>query len=257
LVQVSVKDIEDATQSALLLHGAGSFAAAEVARAVARAEATGNAEGGLLLLETHCRQLLAGLVKGEVVPVVETLRSACIVVDAGGGFAEPAFAYGLPVALDAARQAGIATLALARGQGAGTLGYFTEQVAAAGLIGLGLADDPLRSSRAIAFSVPDGHGGIALHLDRPLDTGEGAALGLMAEVLAAGMAGGALTPEPAAQQAGPEQFHLIVDPSTSPGFAARLAALAPGGGRVGFGAAAAGTVEVPDALWAAVTALAR
>lgn len=196
MVQVSLKDIEATTQAALVAHGADAFAAAEVARAVAAAESVGNRICGLYYVESYCQQLKSGRVKGDVVPVVSTPRSAVVNVDALFGFAQPAFAYGLPVALDAARQAGIATLAVGHAHTCTSLGYFTEQIARAGLIGLGFTNAspivaaPGGKSRVIgtnpiSFAVPDGRGGVAMLFDQSTTT---VALGKITMAQAAGEA---------------------------------------------------------------------
>jgi (2R)-3-sulfolactate dehydrogenase (NADP+) len=181
MVQVSLREIEDVVQAALQAHGAEAFPAAEVARAVAAAEAHGNRICGLYYLESYCRQLETGRVKGDAVPTVATLRAGTIQVDAGFGFAQPAFAYGLAVALDAARQSGVASLAVCHAHTCTSLGYFTEQVARAGLIGLGFTNaSPIVAApggrtrvigtNPIAFSVPDGQGGLCLHFDQSTTT---------------------------------------------------------------------------------------
>ncbi|MEL7133642.1 MAG: Ldh family oxidoreductase [Pseudomonadota bacterium] len=100
---IAQAEIERTVQAALQAHGAGAFPAAEVARAVTQAEAMGNRICGLYYLESYCQQLRTGRVKGDVVPVVTAPRPASIHVDALMGFAQPAFAYGLAPALDAAR----------------------------------------------------------------------------------------------------------------------------------------------------------
>ena len=178
---VSLDDIERTVQAALMQHGAGAFAAAEVARAVARAEATGNRICGLYYLQSYCDQLKTGRVQGDVVPVVTALRPAAIYVDALMGFAQPAFAYGLAPALDAARQYGVATLAVGHAHTCTSLGYFTEQIAQAGLIGIGMTNaSPIVAppggktrmigTNPIAFSVPDGAGGLAMQFDQSTTT---------------------------------------------------------------------------------------
>lgn len=175
--RVTQDEIEQTVQAALLRHGAGAFAAAEVARAVARAEAAGNRICGLYYLESYCLQLTSGRVKGDVTPVVSLPRAAAIHVDAQMGFAQPAFAYGLAPALDAARQFGMASLAVGHAHTCTSLGYFTEQIAHAGLIGIGFTNasaivaPPGGKARVIgtnpiAFSVPDGEGGLALQVDQ-------------------------------------------------------------------------------------------
>jgi (2R)-3-sulfolactate dehydrogenase (NADP+) len=219
MVQVSLDDIEKTVQAALMRHGAEAFPAAEVARAVRAAESVGNRICGLYYVESYCQQLTSGRVKGAVTPTVSTPRSAVVRVDAHFGFAQPAFAYGLPVALDAARKAGIATLAVAHAHTCTSLGYFTEQIARAGFIGVGFTNaSPIVAApggktrvigtNPIAFSVPDGRGGVAMQFDQSTTT---VALGKITMAKAAGQsipegwavdAEGAPTTDPAAAIAG-------------------------------------------------------
>ena len=191
---IAQADIERTVQAALMAHGAAAFPAAEVARAVAQAEAAGNRICGLYYLESYCQQLKSGRVRGDVVPTVTAKRPGTIHVDALMGFAQPAFAYGLAPALDAARQYGIASLAIGHAHTCTALGYFTEQIARAGFIGLGMTNaspivaPPGGSQRMIgtnpiAFSVPDGAGGLAMQFDQSTTT---VALGKITMAKAAG-----------------------------------------------------------------------
>jgi (2R)-3-sulfolactate dehydrogenase (NADP+) len=192
----TLDQIERLTRKALEAHGANSFAAAEVARAVRVAESVGNKICGLYYLESYCQQLLSGRVQGDVTPVVTTPRPAAIRVDAGYGFAQPAFAYGMITVLDAARQFGTATLAVAHAHTCTSLGYFTEQIAQAGCIAIGFTNaSPIVAApggktrvigtNPIAFSVPDGKGGLALQFDQSTTT---VALGKITMAKAAGTA---------------------------------------------------------------------
>ena len=194
MVQISLDKIEATVKIALMAHGAEAFAAAEVARAVAAAESFGNKICGLYYVESYCQQLSSGRVKGDVTPTVTTPRSSTIHVDAHFGFAQPAFAYGLPLALDAARQTGIATLAVGHAHTCTSLGYFTEQIARSGFIGMGFTNaSPIVAApggktrvigtNPIAFSVPDGQGGIAMQFDQSTTT---VALGKITMAKAAG-----------------------------------------------------------------------
>ncbi|WP_299679512.1 Ldh family oxidoreductase [uncultured Roseobacter sp.] len=284
----TLDDIEALTKKALVAHGATVFAATEVARAVRQAEGRGNKICGLYYVESYCLQLRSGRVVGDASPVVTTPRPATVHVDAGYGFAQPAFALGLVPALDAARQFGTATLAVGHAHTCTSLGYFTEQIARAGFIGVGFTNaSPIVAppggktrvigTNPIACSVPDGAGDIAMQFDQstttvalgkiamaqaagqqiPLgwaldETGapttdpeaalkgslvsmggyKGWGFGLMAEILAAGMSGSVLSRDvkPLKAPTGPHhdlgQFYILIDPGTSPGFAARVAALA-------------------------------
>lgn len=281
-------EIEALTKKALLANGAAPFVAAEVARAVRHAEGYGNKICGLYYVESYCLQLRTGRVKGDVIPVISVPRPACVYVDAGFGFAQPAFSLGLVPALDAARQFGTATLAIGHAHTCTSLGYFTEQIAAAGCIGIGFANaSPIVAppggktrvigTNPIAFSVPDGQGGLAMQFDQsttmvalgkitmaqalghkiPLGWAldeegvpttdpeaalhgslvsigdyKGWGLGLMAEILAAGMTGSVLSRnvKPLKAADGPHhnlgQYYILIDPTASPEFGARLDVLA-------------------------------
>jgi (2R)-3-sulfolactate dehydrogenase (NADP+) len=139
-MSISVTEIEERSRAALLAHGAGEMQAAAVAKAVARAEALGNVICGLYYLESYCTQLASGRVNGTVTPVVSRPRPSAVLADAKLGFAQPAFAMALPEAVAATLENGVATLAVAHAHTCTSLGYFTEQIAAAGLIGLGFTN---------------------------------------------------------------------------------------------------------------------
>lgn len=175
MASVSVTEIEAQTKAALLAHGAADWVAAEVARAVARAEALGNRICGLYYLESYCQQLQTGRVNGNVEPVVQRLKPGFVKVDARYGFAQPAFARGLPEALAAARENGIAALAVGHAHTCTSLGYFTEIIAQNGLIGIGFTNaSPIVAppggktriigTNPIACSIP-GPGGLGMQFD--------------------------------------------------------------------------------------------
>ncbi len=194
MVEIALDEIERVTAKALEQHGAAPWIAAEVALAVKNAEAVGNRICGLYYLESYCQQLRTGRVKGEAEPTVSQPRPGAVVVDAGFGFAQSAFARGLPLALEAARENGVASLAVGHAHTCTSLGYFTEQIARAGLIGIGFTNaspivaPPGGKSRVIgtnpiAFSVPDGQGGLAMQFDQSTTT---VALGKITMAKAAG-----------------------------------------------------------------------
>ncbi len=325
---IDTAQIEALSKAALIRHGAEEWIAASVADAIREAEATGNRICGLYYLESYCQQLASGRVKGGAVPEVTRPRPGSVRVDAKFGFAQAAFQRALPEAIAATKENGTASLAVCHAHTCTSLGYFTGQIARAGLIGLGLTNatpivaPPGGSKRVIgtnpiAFSVPDGQGGVAMQFDQSTTTtamgkitmakaaGEsipegwaidadghpttdpeagmagsmvslgGAAagykgwgFGLMAEILAAGLTGSLASqdlsplkaPEGAPHDLG--QFYLLIDPGMSDHFATRLARVAEGvaadeGARMpGQGRVEAASVDVPDALWAQLQALA-
>ncbi|RLJ58980.1 (2R)-3-sulfolactate dehydrogenase (NADP+) [Litoreibacter meonggei] len=140
MATVTLDEIETLSVAALTRHGAAPWVAAEVARAVRRAEETGNVICGLYYLESYCLQLASGRVKGDVEPVVTRPRPGSVKADAKFGFAQAAFARALPEAIAAAKENGTASLAVAHAHTCTSLGYFTEQIAAAGLVGIGFTN---------------------------------------------------------------------------------------------------------------------
>ena len=287
---IFLDDIEHATRSALERHGALPWIAAEVARAVRRAEAIGNRICGLYYLESYCLQLQTGRVDGAAEPIVTRPKPGTVMVDAKFGFAQSAFSRGLPEAIEAARKIGVASLAIGHAHTCTSLGYFTEQLARAGLMGLGLTNaSPIVAppggktrvigTNPIAFSVPDGNRGIAMQFDQSTTTValgkimmakaagksiplgwavdangqpttdpeaalggslvsvggyKGWGFGLMAELLAAGMSGSAVSRDvmPLKAPDGPShdlgQYFLLIDPSNAPEFFNRLQNVAEG-----------------------------
>lgn len=323
-MQIAIAEIERTSAAALAGHGAGAWQAAEVARAVARAEQTGNIICGLYYLESYCRQLVSGRVNGKVDPEVTTPRPGAVTVDARFGFAQPAFARGLAAAVEAARHCGIASLAIAHSHTCTSLGFFTEQIAAAGLIGIGFTNasaivsgpggkTPVIGTNPLAFTVP-GPDGPSMHADfstaavalgkitmakaageeiplgwavdkdgqpttdpaRALEGSlvsaagyKGWALGLLVEVLAAGLTGSVNSLDVRGLKAenGPPhdlgQFYILIDPAThAPTLQDRIRRVAdeiardPGVRIPGSRVKDRDTVTVDAALWAKVEALA-
>lgn len=322
-MKIAITDIHATSKAALLAHGAGAFQAEEVAKAVARAEATGNIICGLYYLESYCTQLASGRVNGTVTPKVSQPKPGVVIADAQFGFAQPAFAKALPTAIEAAHTQGIASLSIAHSHTCTSLGYFTEQIAAQGLIAIGATNasaivagpggkTPILGTNPMAFTIP-GDGAPRIHADfstaavalgkitmakaageqiplgwavdadgTPTTDPEAAlkgalvsaagykgwALGLLVEVLAAGLTGsvnsldvkGLKLPDGPPHDLG--QFYILIDPQSHGGaLAARLDRIAeaikddpdvrlPGSSRPNPEA-----VDVPEALWEKVSAL--
>jgi (2R)-3-sulfolactate dehydrogenase (NADP+) len=176
-MQASLNEIETLTHDLLVKHGADNWIAEEVSRAVRKAEAIGNKICGLFYVESYCNQLESSRVNGKVQPVVSRPKPAVVKVDAKMGFAQPAFSKGLDEAVSAARENGMAQLAICHSHTCTSLGFFTEQIARKGMIAIGLTNaSPIVAppggktrtigTNPIAFSVPDGEGGLAMQFDQ-------------------------------------------------------------------------------------------
>ena len=176
MTQVSLDTIESTTHRALVRHGCRDDIAVHVANAVRVAEGNGNRICGLYYLESYCRQLETGRIDGDVDPVVSVDRPGTVRVDGRLGFAQSAFAAAFPHAVASARANGICGLSVEHTHTCTSLGYFTEQFAREGLLGIGATNAtprvaPPGGSRAVlgtnpfAMAVPDGEGGIAFQFD--------------------------------------------------------------------------------------------
>lgn len=174
--EVSLDDIESISRRALLAHGADETAASSVAHAIRVAEANANKICGLYYLESYCLQLESGRIPASVTPVVTTDRPGSVRVDAGYGFAQPAFRAGFDQAIAAAKTNGICGYSIEHSHTATSLGYFTEQFAMAGLLAIGATNATPRvappggsvallGTNPIAMAVPDGAGGVAFQFD--------------------------------------------------------------------------------------------
>lgn len=192
---VTLDEIETTAKQALISHGADERIAASVAHAIRISEATGNKICGLYYLESYCKQLLTGRVKGTVDPVITKPKAGLVDVDAKFGFAQPAFARGLGTAVAAAQSQGIATLAIRHAHTCTSLGYFTYQIAEAGLIALGFTNatavvaapggkNRILGTNPMAFHVP-GRDGVAFGFDQSTSA---IALGKITMAAAAGEA---------------------------------------------------------------------
>ncbi len=172
---VTVPNIREAARAALETYGAAPWIAGHVADATAHSEAHGNVICGLYYLESYCLQLASGRVSGSVEPLISKPKPGAVLADARFGFAQPAFARALDTGIKTAQAQGIAVLSVAHSHTCTSLGYFTEQIARAGCIAIGLTNasaivaPPGGSKRVLgtnplAFSVP-GPDGLALHYD--------------------------------------------------------------------------------------------
>ncbi|MGT2453954.1 Ldh family oxidoreductase [Cupriavidus basilensis] len=152
-------------------------AAREVARSLRRAQQIGNIHCGLGHVEHDCAQLLSGRVAAEAIPNLNLVRPGIVHVDAKNGFAQPAFALGLPPALASVEALGVSVLAISRAYTSAALGYFPERIAEHGFIGVAFTNAsasvappggsrPVLGTNPIAMAVPDGGGGIAFQFDQ-------------------------------------------------------------------------------------------
>jgi len=160
-----VEDVETLVANALIASGCAPGNAMSTARALTMAEIDGQAGHGLSRVGSYCAQVKAGKVKGDATPVVDRPRPGWIAVDAGHGFAFPAFDLAVDAVSAAAGETGIAAAAIARSHHCGQAGHHVERLADRGCVGMLFANTPeamapwggskpLFGTNPIAFAAP-------------------------------------------------------------------------------------------------------
>jgi len=135
-------ELEALAERLLIAAGASSPNARLVATALIAAELDGIPSHGLSRLPFYADQVTSGKVAGAAVPTVTRPAQAVIHIDAHDGFAFPAIAAGFAAVEAAARETGIAVVAIANSHHCGVAGHPVERLAEHGLIGLFFSNTP-------------------------------------------------------------------------------------------------------------------
>lgn len=139
---LSLADIEDLSLRALTAVGTSLENARPLAIATAATEADGISSHGLAYIPIYCEHVQCGKVDGQANPVLQNTAPSVVTVDAATGFAHPAIDMGFDALIPLARSQGVAILAIKNSYNCGVLGYHTQQLAKAGLFGLGFTNAP-------------------------------------------------------------------------------------------------------------------
>lgn len=165
MTTLSLAEAQALAEAVLASAGAAPWQAGPTARALVAAEAAGQGGHGLRRLEAYSAQVRAGKVAGQARPGAERLRPGLLRVDAGHGFAFPAFDLALDELAAMVAGTGVAAAAIHRSHHAGVLGLTVERFAEAGLVALMMANAPgamapwggkraLFGTNPIAFAAP-------------------------------------------------------------------------------------------------------
>lgn len=164
-VTLTLGAAETLVREALMASDCDAEVADCVARALIRAEADGQSGHGLSRVPFYASQARAGKVRGRARPGLTDLRPGLFRVDAGYGFAYPAFALALPELKARARDQGIAACAIAHSHHFGVAGHPCEDLAAEGFVAFVYgnapksmapwgARTPVLGTNPIAFAAP-------------------------------------------------------------------------------------------------------
>lgn len=160
-----VEDAETLVANALIGSGCAPANAMSVARALVAAEIDGQAGHGLNRVGSYCAQVRAGKVRGDATAAVERRLPGWFTVDAGHGFAFPAFDLAIDAVSAAAAETGIAAAAVHRSHHCGQAGRHVERLADRGCMAMLFANTPeamapwggskpLFGTNPIAFAAP-------------------------------------------------------------------------------------------------------
>lgn len=141
-VSLTLADVERLTYSALTASNTSDTNARAVTDSVVAAEAEGLHSHGLLRLPTYCEHAKCGKVDGHAKPTLTSGRPGALAVDAHDGFAHPAIELGFERLGPAAREMGIAALAVTNSYNCGVVGYHVERLATQGLVALAYVNSP-------------------------------------------------------------------------------------------------------------------
>nr|WP_217359149.1 Ldh family oxidoreductase [Ruegeria arenilitoris] len=139
---MTLAEIEDLSFRALVAAGTSEENARPLAIATAATEADGVASHGLAYIPIYCEHVQCGKVDGLAKPVLTRPKPGVVTVDAATGFAHSAIDKGFEALIPAAREQGVAVLAINNSYNCGVLGYHTYRLAQAGLVGLGFTNAP-------------------------------------------------------------------------------------------------------------------
>lgn len=138
--RLSLGSVETLAAECLMACGASPLQAGAVARSIRDAEAEGMRGIGLGYLPWYCGHVRVGKIAGAAVPEVRQTAPGVVHVDAGDGFAHPAYEAGEATLLGAARSQGIAMMGISGAYACGVLGYFTARLAQQGVVAMMFAN---------------------------------------------------------------------------------------------------------------------
>jgi (2R)-3-sulfolactate dehydrogenase (NADP+) len=141
-VKLPLAEVQRRVAAALRAAGASEAVAQSTARALVLAESQGLGSHGLSRVGQYATHLKNGRADGNAVPRVLRSQGAVRVVDAGAGLAFAACELAVAEGMAVARTQGVALVGVVRSHHCGVVVDHLRPAAAAGFVGLGLANSP-------------------------------------------------------------------------------------------------------------------
>lgn len=173
---ISVIDAVELIKTTLQASEVSEAVAQSVADALVAAEAEGQVGHGFSRLGDYVAQVRSGKINAKADIKVTTTQPASLLIDADFGFAFPAMDAAIAQGVPAAKEQGIAIMAITNSHHCGALSVQVEKIADAGLMGMMFANSPkamapwgaktpIFGTNPIAFSVPRaGHDPLVIDL---------------------------------------------------------------------------------------------
>ncbi|HET7409802.1 MAG TPA: Ldh family oxidoreductase, partial [Paracoccaceae bacterium] len=141
-VRLTLEEVSDLATRALEANGCDERNAAAVARTVTAAERDGAKSHGLFRIPGYVGSLRNGKINGRADPQVRRLGPCVIIVEGDRGPAPLAIEVGRPPLIEAARENGMAALAIRRTHHYAALWPETQALAEAGLVAMAFVNSP-------------------------------------------------------------------------------------------------------------------
>ena len=160
-------EIQQLVSDCLMANGCNAENAAALGRTIASAERDGSASHGLFRMPGYIASLRSGKVNGSAQPTVARISPAVVKVDGDHGYAPLALEKGREALIEAARENGIAAMALVNVHHFASLWIEVEPIAEAGLVAMAFttykpavvpagAKEPLFGTNPMCFGWPRG-----------------------------------------------------------------------------------------------------
>ena len=139
---VSLIELTELAERALVAAGAGAAMAAATAKALVGADAQGLTSHGVARVPQYAGFLRNGRADGKAVATMTRAKGAAILIDAKDGLAFPACELAIAEAILRAREYGIAIAGVTNSHHFGVAAYHLEAVAAQGMAGIAMGNSP-------------------------------------------------------------------------------------------------------------------
>lgn len=140
--RIALAELQQLAQAALERAGASAGNAASTARALVYADSQGLSGHGVSRVAMYVAHMKHGRIDGAATAHIVKDSGGAILIDAADGLAFPACTFAIDIAVERARQHGIAFAGVTNSHHSGASGYHLEAVAAAKMVGLAFTNSP-------------------------------------------------------------------------------------------------------------------